>query len=81
MQARLAAVYATLGFVVAPFLYFIMPRMASFSLHPKPAGSEFDPAIGQVLVASIIGFTVLFFWMQSIRSRVLVLEAADQDDE
>ena len=74
-RARISAAYAVLGFIVAPFLYFIMPRLASFSLHPKPAGAEMDPSIRYVVVAGILGFTFLFFWIQNQRRRVLVLEA------
>ena len=77
-RARISAAYAVLGFIVAPFLYFIMPRMASFSLHPKPAGAEMAPGIGLLVVASILGFTALFFWMQNMRRRILVIEAADE---
>lgn len=80
VRARLSAVYAVLGFVVAPFLFFILPRMASFSLHPKPGGAEMDPAIGSVVVASISGFTALFFWMASLRRRILDLNL-DLDGE
>lgn len=75
-RARISAAYAVLGFIVAPFLYFIMPRMASFSLHPKPAGAEMSPEIGRVVVAGILGFTALFFWLQNLRSRTLRLEAS-----
>lgn len=74
-RARISAAYAVLGFIVAPFLYFIMPRLASFSLHPKPAGAEMAPDIGLVVIAGILGFTALFFWMQSIRRRILTLES------
>jgi len=75
VRARLSAVYAVLGFAVAPFLFFIMPRLASFSLHPKPAGAEFERSIGYVLLASIFGMTALFFWMTSVRRRMLAFEA------
>ena len=76
-RARISAAYAVLGFVVAPYLYFIMPRLASFSLHPKPAGAEMDASIGSVLVASILGFSVVFFWMLNMRRRILVIEGRD----
>lgn len=74
-QARLGSAYAVLGLAVSPFLYVVLPRLASFSLHPKPAGSRMDSAIGSVLVAAIAGFTALFFWIQRLRSRSLALEA------
>lgn len=72
-RARLAGAYAALGFVVAPFLYFIMPRMASFSLHPKPAGSRMESSIALVVIGGILGYTALFFWMQTLRRRALAL--------
>lgn len=75
-RARIGAAYAVLGLAVAPFLYFLLPRMATFSLHPKPAGAEMDAAIGRVVVAGILGFTALAFWLQSLRARILALEAA-----
>ncbi|MCP3957575.1 MAG: cytochrome c biogenesis protein CcsA [bacterium] len=73
-RARISAAYAVLGFIVAPFLYFIMPRLAAFSLHPKPAGTGMDSGIAVVLIASVLGFTALFFWMQSMRRRILAIE-------
>jgi heme exporter protein C len=74
-RARLAAVYAVLGLVVAPFLYFVMPRMAEFTLHPEPvinaaAKVEMDHKMVQVLMASLAGFTVLFFWMHNLCCRI-----------
>jgi heme exporter protein C len=74
-RARLAAVYAILGLVVAPFLYFVMPRMAEFTLHPEPvvnsAGKvDMDGKMVQVLMASLAGFTALFFWMHNLHCRI-----------
>ena len=46
----------------------------AFSLHPKPGGAEMDPEIGRVVLASITGFTALFFWMASLRRRSLDLD-------
>jgi heme exporter protein C len=74
-RARLAASYAVLGLVVAPFLYFVMPRMAEFTLHPEPvinaaAKVDMDRKMVQVLMASLAGFTALFFWMHSLSCRI-----------
>jgi heme exporter protein C len=80
-RARIAAAYSTLGLIVAPFLYFVMPRMAKFSLHPKPAGAEMDRTIGLIVVAGILGFTALFFWITALRRRILALEARAELDE
>lgn len=79
-RARISAAYAVLGFVVAPFLYFVMPRLASFSLHPTPGGAEMDASIGTVVVIGILGQIGLFFWVQDLRRRSLRLEAADLDE-
>ena len=40
-----------------------------------------DPSIGYVVIAGILGFTVLFFWMQSQRCRILMLDSELIDEE
>lgn len=77
-RARLAAAYATLGLVVAPFFYFVLPRLG-FTLHPDSVINtqgkvEVDSRMLTVLIASSAGFTVLYFWIQSLRSRLTRLE-------
>jgi heme exporter protein C len=77
-RARLCAVYAVIGLVVAPYLYFVMPWMAKFTLHPKPvvnpAGKvEMNARMLQVLLMSSLGFTVFFFWVHGLRRRLLRL--------
>ena len=72
-RARLSAAYAGLGLVVAPFLFFVLPRL-TFSLHPEPVVNtggevEMDPRILQVLLFASIGFTALFFWMHDVAWR------------
>lgn len=79
-RARLGAVYAVIGLVVAPFFIFVAPRLASFTLHPEPvlntdAEVKMDPRIGWVLASSSLAFNVLFFWLHRLRWRVLRLEA------
>lgn len=76
-RARLSAAYAILGLVVTPFLYWIMPRL-TFSLHPEPVvNAEGKPKmqseILQVLLASGIGFTALFFWLHGLQTRIQAL--------
>jgi heme exporter protein C len=85
-RARLCAVYAVLGLVVAPYLYFVMPRMAKFSLHPEPvvnaaAKVEMNSQMLQVLLASGLGFTVLFFWMHQLRVRLLRVAALNEAED
>jgi heme exporter protein C len=76
-RRRLSAAYAALGLVVAPFLFFLAPRLA-FSLHPQPvinaqAKLEMNARMAQVLIASAFGFTVLFFWLHNLHRRILAL--------
>lgn len=72
-RARLAGAYAVLGFVVAPFLFFIMPRTVGTSLHPEPGGARMAPTILWIVLTGMAGQTALFFWVQSIRRRILTL--------
>ena len=77
-SARLAAAYAVLGLVVTPFFFFVMPRIADFTLHPEPVINargrvEMNPRMLQVLLASGAGFTALFFWLHDLRTRVLAV--------
>lgn len=83
-RARLAAAYAALGLVVSPFLYFVLPRLG-FSLHPEPVINtqgklEVESRMMTVLVASSLGFTWLFYWMHSLRSRFAALEFARSEE-
>ena len=77
-RARLAAVYSAMAFVSVPFLIFVVPRIY-FSLHPDPIINprgkvDMDPRIRVVFFALLAGFTMLFFWVQSLRVRVARVE-------
>lgn len=83
--ARLAAAYAALGLIVSPFLFFVLPRLG-FTLHPDAVINtrgkvEVESRMLQVLVASSLAFTVLFFWMHSLRCRLLALAARREEVE
>jgi len=76
-RARLSAAYAVLGLAVAPFLFFIMPRIM-FSLHPQSVINaqgkvEVESRMVQVLLAGSAGFTALFFWVHNLRCRIQAL--------
>ena len=76
-RGRLAAAYALLGLVVTPFLFWIMPRI-TYSLHPEPVVNaqgkvEMEARMQQVLYASGIGFTALFFWIHNLQCRLQAL--------
>lgn len=85
-ERRLAAAYAALGLVIAPFLFFVAPRLV-YSLHPQPVinatgKTEMEPRMLTVLLASTVAFTALFFWILDLRRRVLTMsDAADQAAE
>jgi heme exporter protein C len=83
-RARLSASYALLGLVVAPFLYFVLPRI-TFSLHPEPVvntggGVEMESRMLQVLLSGALGFTALFFWIHNLALRTRLLQAERNDD-
>ncbi len=76
-RARLSAAYAVLGLVVAPFLFFIMPRIM-FSLHPQSVINaqgkvEMESRMVQVLLAGSAGCTALFFWIHNLQCRLQAL--------
>jgi heme exporter protein C len=79
-RARLAAVYGIFAAVVTPLLIFVVPRLY-FTLHPDPilnaSGKlEMHPRMFQVFMASLVGFTVLFFWVYSVDVRVRLVALA-----
>jgi heme exporter protein C len=76
-RARLSAAYAVLGLAVAPFLFFIVPRIY-FSLHPQSVINaqgkvEMESRMVQVLLGGSAGCTALFFWIHNLRCRAQAL--------
>jgi heme exporter protein C len=79
-RARLSAVYGLFAAVITPLLIFVVPRLF-FTLHPDPilnsSGKlEMHPRMLQVFVASLVGFTVIFFWMYALDVKVRLRELA-----
>ena len=77
-RARLSAVYSLIAFVAVPPLMFVVPRIYS-TLHPDPiinaSGKvDMDPMIRSCFLSMLVGFTFLYFWLQSLRVRVSRLE-------
>ena len=78
-RARLSAIYSAAAFVAVPFLIFIVPRIYE-TLHPSPIlpdpreKGSMDPRIRTVFLAMLVGFTALFFWMLSLRTRFARVE-------
>lgn len=82
-RARLAAVYALLGLVVTPFLFFVVPRI-TFSLHPDSVVNargtiDMESRMLQVLLAASVGFTALFFWVHNLQCRLQALADRKSD--
>jgi len=76
-RRRLSASYLTLGLVVAPFLFFVAPRLVQ-TLHPDPVINtegqrNMDDRMFAVLMTSTAAFTALFFWMHNLHRRILAL--------
>jgi len=75
-RSSLSAAYAVLAFVTMPFLVFVVPRIY-WSLHPDTiisksgaVKSQMDPRMLVVLLASLAGFTWLFFWLYNLDVRL-----------
>jgi heme exporter protein C len=79
-RGTLSAVYSIIAFFTVPFFIFIMPRIMT-GLHP---GSADDTTAGPVInfkmnsnmqlifFLSLIGFTVLYFWMWNIGAKSII---------
>ncbi len=79
-RASLSAVYNIIAFITVPFFIFIMPRIMS-GLHPGSANDTNSGPIvdfkmnGNMLFIfflSLIGFTILYFWMWNIGYKSLI---------
>jgi heme exporter protein C len=73
-RAALAAVYAVIAGVTMPFFIFIMPRVIA-SLHPEPLLNaqgkiHMNTTMLLVFLASLAGFTGLYYWMWKLHVRV-----------
>jgi heme exporter protein C len=86
-RSSLAAAYAVLAFVTMPFLVFVVPRIY-WSLHPDTIisrsgaiRSQMDPRMLVVLLASLVGFTSLFFWLYNLDVRLARVVRARRERE
>jgi heme exporter protein C len=73
-RAALGAVYSILAGITVPFFIFIMPRILD-SLHPDPIINtrgkiDMNPTMLIVFLASLAGFTALYFWMWNLKVRL-----------
>ncbi len=78
-RARLSAVYLAIASVPVLFLIFVVPRLFA-SLHPSPILPQqgdrggMAPQIVVCFVGMLVGFTALFFWILSVKVRILRYE-------
>jgi heme exporter protein C len=84
-RGSLSAAYAVLAFVTMPFLVFVVPRIY-WSLHPdtliNARGTiDMESRMLQVLLGSLAGFTVLFFWLYNLDVRLARLALARRERE
>jgi heme exporter protein C len=74
-KAKLSSVYSIIAFATVPFFIFIMPRIVE-SLHPadtivnSQGKISMEPIMLSILIISLIGFSLLFFWIFNIKTRL-----------
>jgi heme exporter protein C len=73
-RATLSAVYAIIAAITMPFFMFIMPRILA-SLHPEPILNvqgkvHMNTTMLLVFLASLAGFTGLYYWMWNLHVRM-----------
>ncbi|MBV6647213.1 MAG: cytochrome c biogenesis protein CcsA, partial [Cyclobacteriaceae bacterium] len=78
-RARLSAVYNVFAFPIIIVLLFILPRMAD-SLHPGNGGNpgfnayDLDSNLRLVFYPAVIGWTLMGFWIASIKIRLGIIQ-------
>lgn len=77
-KAKLSSVYSIIAFVTVPFFIFIMPRIVE-TLHPDPIINpqgkiSMDRTMLIIFLSSLAGFTLLFFWLYNLKTRIEVLK-------
>jgi heme exporter protein C len=77
-RAKLSSVYAIIAFVTVPFFIFIMPRIVE-TLHPDPIINSrgkisMDGVMMVIFLSSLFGFTLLFFWLYNLKTRIEILK-------
>jgi heme exporter protein C len=77
-RAALSSVYSILAFVTVPFLIFVVPRVYH-TLHPTDSivsqgRVQMSPLILITFLGSLLGFTLLFFWLWKLEVKILSFE-------
>lgn len=85
-KASLSAVYSIFAFITVPFLVFIVPRIYQ-SLHPSDtvvnsSGKiQMPPLILFIFISSLVCFTILFFWIYNLQSRINIYRRGKEQVE
>ena len=83
-RARISAVYNVFAFACLIPLLFILPRLTD-SLHPGNGGNpgfgayDLDNRMRLVFYPAVIGWTLLGFWMASLRTSILTLQQKEHE--
>ncbi len=84
LAGRISAIYNIFAFAILIPLLFILPRMTD-SLHPGNGGNpgfnsyDLDSRLRLVFYPAVIGWTLLGFWIASIKIRLGLLKIALDD--
>ena len=76
-RARISAVYNIFAFAVLIPLIFVLPRLTD-SLHPGNGGNpgfnayDLDNDLRKVFYPAVLGWTLLGFWIASLKSRLSI---------
>ena len=79
-RATLSSVYSLIAFITVPFFIFIMPRIMK-GLHPGSVDDtnagpivnfKMNSSMALIFVLSMIGFTILYFWMWQISYKSII---------
>ena len=85
LRARISAVYNIFAFAAMVALLFILPRLTD-SLHPGNGGNpglsiyDTDGSLKNVFYPAVIGWTLLGFWIASLKIRVERIIISREDD-
>lgn len=83
-RARISAVYNIFAFACLVPLLFILPRLTD-SLHPGNGGNpgfgayDLDNRMRMVFYPAVIGWTLLGFWIASLRTRIITIEQKEHE--
>lgn len=78
-KARISAIYNIFAFAILIPLLFILPRLTD-SLHPGNGGNpgfnayDLDNNLRKVFYTAVIGWTLLGFWIASLRIRMRIVK-------